>query len=60
MLGNTTYVTNWMSKGSNVGTGSNEWQASGYFNITGAINAIQFSLTSGDFGAATVKHWGIK
>ncbi len=32
----------------------------GYFNLTSAIDEIQFKMTSGDIDAGTIKLYGIK
>ena len=39
---------------------TNRWLAAGYMNTTSAINAIQFSMTSGNIASGSIKLFGIK
>ena len=39
---------------------TNRWLAAGYMNTTSAINAIQFSMTSGNIDSGKIKLYGIK
>jgi hypothetical protein len=57
----TTYVKNFYATTNNY---HNEnvtfnWYVAGYFNITTAIDDIQFKMTSGNFDG-TIKMWGVK
>ena len=39
---------------------TNRWLSSGYMNNTSAVDAIQFSMVSGNIDAGTIKLYGIK
>tara|TARA_X000001382_G_C3101577_1_gene156880 strand:+ start:68 stop:730 length:663 start_codon:yes stop_codon:yes gene_type:complete len=39
---------------------TNRWLSSGYMNSTSAVDAIQFSMVSGNIDAGTIKLYGIK
>jgi hypothetical protein len=39
---------------------TNRWLSAGYMNTTSAINAIQFSMTSGNIDSGKIKLYGIK
>ena len=57
----TTYVKHYFSRmNENPGdSGSREAFVGGYCNITSAINAVQFAMSSGNF-AGKIKMWGVK
>ena len=60
----TTYVkhfyscVNYMARPSSTTTGSNETFVAGYFNTTSAVDAINFTMSSGNF-SGTIKLYGI-
>ncbi len=37
-----------------------DWYVSGYCNVTAAIDGVQFSFSSGNIDAGTIKLYGIK
>ena len=37
-----------------------DWNTAGYCNVTAAIDAVQFSMSSGNIDAGTIKLYGIK
>jgi len=39
---------------------SYDWNTAGYCNVTAAIDAVQFSMSSGNIDAGTIKLYGIK
>ena len=39
---------------------SNTWKSAGYTNTTSAVNAIQFSMVTGNIDSGTIKLYGIK
>ena len=39
---------------------TNNWYVAGYCNVTAAIDAVQFSMSSGNLDAGTIKLYGIK
>ena len=57
----TTYVKHWYSRTTAIGEG--DWItdnfAAGYWNTTSAINAVGFSMTSGNIDAAVIKLYGV-
>ena len=58
----TTYVKHWYSRGvtnSSTDRAYDNHQA-GYFNVTGAIDEIQFTASAGNIDAGTIKMWGVK
>tara|TARA_R100001163_G_scaffold62272_1_gene52910 strand:+ start:402 stop:1019 length:618 start_codon:yes stop_codon:yes gene_type:complete len=38
----------------------NSWYSAGYCNVTAAIDAVQFSMSSGNIDAGTIKLYGLK
>ena len=58
---NTTYVKHWYSHLMNAigADGARDEFAAGYFNITAAIDDVQFKCTGGNFDG-TIKMWGVK
>ena len=58
----TTFVKHFMSRDSTQhdGNGSFSNFVAGYFNVTAAIDGIQFSMSSGNIDAGTIKLYGIK
>jgi len=38
----------------------NDWYSAGYCNVTAAIDGVQFSMSSGNIDAGTIKLYGIK
>ena len=57
---NTTYVKHWYSRTCNLYSGDAffDWYMAGYFNVTGAIDDIQFKMTSGNMDAV-IKMYGV-
>ena len=58
----TTFVKHFMSNTAHMGNGDythNNFVA-GYFNVTSAIDEIQFKMSSGNIDAGTIKLYGIK
>ena len=58
---NTTYVKHWYSRGvtnSSTDRVYDNFQA-GYFNVTGAIDEIQFTASAGNLDAGTIKMYGV-
>ena len=57
----TTYVKHFTidSQGSNGGNWSARQLIAGYVNTTGAVDAIQFSFSSGNIDAGTIKMFGV-
>ena len=57
----TTYVTQWISLCPSYGAADQALTSfgAGYFNVTGAIDDIQFKMSSGNFDG-TIKMWGVK
>ena len=58
----TTFVTHWMSKTQTINSDTysvNDFTA-GYFNLTGAIDEIQFKMSTGNMDSGTIKLYGIK
>ena len=58
----TTYVKHFIGGGSTYGSADeniNNFTA-GYFNTTSAVDAIQFSMSSGNIDSGTIKLYGIK
>ena len=58
---NTTYVKHWYFRGvTNASTDRvyDNFQ-SGYFNVTGAIDEIQFTASTGNLDAGTIKMYGV-
>ena len=58
---NTTYVKHWYSRGvtnSSIDRAYDNFQA-GYFNVTGAIDEIQFTANVGNLDAGTIKMYGL-
>ena len=58
---NTTYVKHWYFRGvTNASTDRvyDNFQA-GYFNVTGAIDEIQFTASAGNLDAGTIKMYGV-
>ena len=58
----TTFVKHFMAVGNsyNHNDYTNQNFTAGYFNLTGAIDEIQFKMTSGNIDAGTIKLYGIK
>ena len=58
----TTFVKHFMSKGSHAQGGgtSSSHTVAGYGNITSAVNAIRFQMTSGNIDSGIIKLYGIK
>ena len=58
----TTFVKHFMSRDSTQhgGDGSFANFVGGYFNVTAAIDGIQFSMSSGNIDAGTIKLYGLK
>jgi len=58
----TTYVTHFYSDFHGVHNGytAKRWVTAGYFNITGAITAVDFKQSSGNLDSGTIKVWGVK
>jgi len=61
----TTYVKHFYARGANFKSSGGEVYkidsfAAGYFNITAAIDDIQFKFDSGNIDAGTIKMWGVK
>ena len=58
---NTTFVTHFLAVGNsyNHNDYTNQNFTAGYFNLTGAIDEIQFKMTSGNIDAGTIKLYGI-
>ena len=58
----TTFVKHFMSRGSSVHDASaiQDHYVAGYCNVTVAIDAVQFSMNSGNIDAGTIKLYGIK
>ena len=50
-IGNSTFI--------NGGDGSYSWFTAGYGNTTSAVNAVQFSMNSGNIDAGTIKMYGV-
>jgi hypothetical protein len=59
---NTTFVKHFISSSSVYSRGSYNynWNTAGYCNVTAAIDAVQFSMSSGDIDAGTIKLYGLK
>ena len=57
----TTYIKHFMSKGSGVwdGGGNNHKYTAGYCNVTAAIDGVQFTMSSGNIDAGTIKMYGV-
>ena len=57
----TTYVKHFISRGVNNGDHPNEHDifCAGYVNATGAIDEVQFSMSTGNMNG-TIKMWGVK
>ena len=57
----TTFAKDWIGRTAAMGEG--DWVtdnfASGYWNTTSAINAVGFSMTSGNIDAAVIKLYGV-
>ena len=58
----TTFVKHFISRlqSYNQADISYESYVSGYCNVTAAIDGVQFTMTSGDIDACTIKLYGIK
>ena len=58
----TTYVKHFMSRGQTVQTASisREDYIAGYCNVTAAIDAVQFKMSSGNIDAGKIKLYGLK
>ena len=60
----TTYVKHFISTTQRMDYSSvaytNQWACGGYLNTTSAVDAIQFSMVSGNMDAGTIKLYGIK
>jgi hypothetical protein len=58
----TTYVKHFISRLNDVHEqpASIDWYVAGYANTTSAVNAIQFSMSSGNIDAGTIYLYGIK
>ena len=56
----TTYMKTFHTIGNCGGASTNYYPSAGYFNTTSAVNAIQFSMTSGNIDSCIIKMWGIK
>ena len=37
-----------------------DWHVAGYCNVTAAIDAVQFSMSSGNIDSGTIKLYGLK
>ena len=58
----TTFVKHFIGNSStyNHSNYNNGWYSSGYCNVTAAIDAVQFSMSSGNIDSGTIKLYGIK
>ena len=58
----TTYVKNWYFRGVTNASTDRAYDnfSAGYFNVTGAITQIEFSLSTGNIDTGTFKMWGVK
>ena len=58
---NTTYVKHWYSRGVTNASTDRAYDnfQSGYFNVTGAIDEIQFTASAGNLDAGTIKMYGV-
>ena len=55
----TTFVKHFISRTSQAATGAKDGYVAGYFNTTSAIDAIQFSMSSGNIDSGVIKMYGI-
>ena len=58
----TTFVKHFISRSSTYNHSNyvNDWYSAGYCNVTAAIDAVQFSMSSGNIDSGTIKLYGIK
>ena len=58
----TTFVKNFISRTASYSyqNYAYDWNTAGYCNVTTAIDAVQFSMSSGNIDAGTIKLYGIK
>ncbi len=58
----TTFVKHFISRSSTYNHSNyvNDWYVGGYCNVTAAIDAVQFSMSSGNIDSGTIKLYGIK
>jgi hypothetical protein len=58
----TTFVKHFMSRSNTAESSDHTWGGfmAGYCNVTAAIDAVQFSFSSGNIDAGTVKLYGLK
>ena len=60
----TTYVKHYIANTQRMDYSSvgytNQWLSAGYMNTTSAVDAIQFSMVSGNMDSGTIKLYGIK
>ena len=58
----TTFVKHFIGSSStyNHSNYNNGWYSAGYCNVTAAIDAVQFSMSSGNIDSGTIKLYGIK
>ena len=58
----TTFVKHFMARTNTIHASdrSYEWHVAGYCNVTAAIDGVQFSMSSGNIDAGTIKLYGIK
>jgi len=56
----TTFVKHYIANANGSNAQSINSYTAGYFNTTSAINAIQFSMSSGNIDSGTIKLYGIK
>ena len=55
----TTFVKHFISRTSQAATGAKDGYVAGYFNTTSAIDAIQFSMSSGNIDSGVIKMYGL-
>ena len=55
----TTFVKHFISRTSQAATGAKDGYVAGYFNTTSAIDAIQFSMSSGNIDSGVIKMYGV-
>jgi len=58
----TTFVKHFIARTNTIHASdrSYEWHVAGYCNVTAAIDGVQFSMSSGNIDAGTIKLYGIK
>ena len=59
---NTTFVKHFIGRSITYNHSNyvNDWYSAGYCNVTAAIDAVQFSMSSGNIDSGTIKLYGIK